>query len=232
MDLHIHPALSFQKHYIGAERAPLLVIDNFVAEADWLRETASLCQFQPGGKYYPGLRTEAPASYTQLLLRRLMPMVALELDIPIKKAGLSMCHFSLVTLPPEKLEVWQRMPHIDSVDNTGLAAIHYLFKQDMGGTSFYRHRRTGFECINEERGKIYNSALEDERKSDLNFPGSGYINGSNHYFEQIASPDGVFNRMLIYKRNSLHSGSIADSFIPDANPLTGRLSINCFIDVA
>ena len=36
--------------------------------------------------------------------------------------------------------------------------------------------------------------------------------------------------MLVYRRNSLHSGCIAKGFVPDPNPLTGRLSINCFID--
>jgi hypothetical protein len=36
--------------------------------------------------------------------------------------------------------------------------------------------------------------------------------------------------MLIYRRNSLHSGAIGKDFIPDRNPATGRLSINCFID--
>jgi len=40
----------------------------------------------------------------------------------------------------------------------------------------------------------------------------------------------AFNRMLVYRRNSLHSGNIGKDFVPDANPLTGRLSINCFID--
>jgi hypothetical protein len=36
--------------------------------------------------------------------------------------------------------------------------------------------------------------------------------------------------MLVYKRNSLHSGSIPPDFVPDPNPATGRLSINSFID--
>jgi hypothetical protein len=36
--------------------------------------------------------------------------------------------------------------------------------------------------------------------------------------------------MLVYRRNSLHSGCIAKGFVPDPDPLTGRLSVNCFID--
>jgi hypothetical protein len=38
--------------------------------------------------------------------------------------------------------------------------------------------------------------------------------------------------MLVYRRNSLHSGCIGPDFVPDANPLTGRLSINSFLDVS
>jgi hypothetical protein len=37
--------------------------------------------------------------------------------------------------------------------------------------------------------------------------------------------------MLVYRRNSLHSGCIEAS-VPDPNPSTGRLSINSFIDWA
>ena len=49
-------------------------------------------------------------------------------------------------------------------------------------------------------------------------------------FEKIDQQEGLFNRILFYRRNSLHSGSISEHFIPDNNPCTGRLSINSFID--
>ena len=55
--------------------------------------------------------------------------------------------------------------------------------------------------------------------------------GGTAPFEQINKQDGIFNRILIYRRNILHSGCIDKDFIPDPNPLTGRLSINSFIDV-
>lgn len=55
---------------------------------------------------------------------------------------------------------------------------------------------------------------------------------STDLFEQIAKQDGAFNRMLVYRRNSLHSGCIESGFVPDPNPSTGRLSINSFIDWA
>jgi len=45
----------------------------------------------------------------------------------------------------------------------------------------------------------------------------------------VGRQDGVFNRMLIYRRNTLHSGQLARGFVPDPNPRTGRLSINGFL---
>ena len=141
----------------------------------------------------------------------------------------SLCHYSLVTTPPDQLAPLQRIPHYDSVDPTGLATVHYLFKGALGGTAFYRHRRTGFEYIDASRRDAYFGALDAEM-NDPHAMNAGYINGDSPLFEQIAREDGVFNRIIIYRRNSLHSGSIDKDFVPDPDPATGRLSINCFLD--
>jgi hypothetical protein len=120
---------------------------------------------------------------------------------------------------------------VDSLPRDGLASIHYLFTKNLGGTAFYRHRHTGFEYVDETRWDTYFKCLQ--RESDgPDSPGPAYINGDTTHFEQIAKEDGVFNRMLVYRRNSLHSGCIGPDFVPDANPLTGRLSINSFLDVS
>jgi hypothetical protein len=37
--------------------------------------------------------------------------------------------------------------------------------------------------------------------------------------------------MVVYRRNSLHSGSIDNARVPPGDPMAGRLSINTFIDV-
>lgn len=123
----------------------------------------------------------------------------------------------------------QRIPHFDSLDKEGLAAVHYLFKKDLGGTSFYRHKKTQFEYIDESRKLDYFRSLESENGTG-NIPTSGYINGDTALFEKIAEQEGVFNRIIFYRRNSLHSGAISEHFVPDNNPRSGRLSINSFID--
>jgi hypothetical protein len=144
---------------------------------------------------------------------------------------LSMCHYSLITTAAKDLMPAQRVPHVDSFASTGLATIHYLFKASLGGTAFYRHRRTGFESIDESRRAAYVRARGEEHAGP-GAPGPEYITGNTALFEQIAKQDGVFNRMLGYRRNSLHSGCIEAGFVPDPDPRTGRLSINSFIDWA
>lgn len=230
MELSRHPDFYLQKLTIGREKAPLLVIDNFVADAERLVEASATAQFQPLGRAFPGIRAKAPKAYMQLILSELGGTLADYFRLSGTRVSFPMCHYSIVTTPPEELELIQRVPHIDSSDNRGLASIHYLFQKNLGGTSFYRHRATGYEYIDESRAATYFNTLEKE-SANPDFPGCRYINGDTPFFERIAAQEGIFNRMLIYRRNSLHSGSIDENFVPDPDPLTGRLSINSFIDI-
>lgn len=231
MILDLHPNLRVEKLALGREGAPLLVIDNFVADPDRLVKKATTAQFSSGGRFYPGIRAKAPPSYEHFLATRLQPLLAEHFGLVSPSLRLTMCHFSLVTTPAAQLGPMQRIPHVDSLAREGFATIHYLFKENLGGTAFYRHRATGYESLDEMRGPEYFRVLESE-SAGPECPALNYINGDTPLFEQIARAEGVFNRMLIYRRNSLHSGSIDSAFLPDANPRTGRLSINSFIDPA
>lgn len=227
--LELHPDLSIQKFLIGEEKATLLVIDNLVAQPDALVNQAASLIFSPTGQGFPGIRALAPVSYQRFLLERLTPILVDNFQLPSNHLRFSMCHYSLVTTPPEKLSMVQRIPHVDSFDKNGLATVHYLFKKNLGGTAFYRHLKTAYEYVDEVRKSDYFKSLQEENNGP-NLPGPVYINGDTALFKQIARRDGVFNRMLIYRRNSLHSGCIDENFKPDDNPLTGRLSLNSFID--
>jgi len=231
MHMDLHPDLRIQKLEIGAEKAPLLVIDQFVANADELIADAASKVFSEPARFYPGIRAKAPLSYQQLIVEKLRGPLLECLEARSGSLRFSMCHYSLITTPAQKLAVPQRIPHVDSLARHGLATIHYLFKKKLGGTAFYRHRKTGFEYIDESRNETYFRCLQSESLGPAAL-GPGYINGDTGLFERIAALEGVFNRMLVYRRNSLHSGSIESNFVPDANPLTGRLSINSFIDLS
>lgn len=230
MILNLHPDIRIQKLTIGAEKAPLIVIDNFVADPEKLIRRAANRPYVDQPSYFPGIRYAAPLGYQQLFDARLKDMLLDYFQLKNGRLTFQMCHYSLITTPPEKLAFLQRIPHIDSVSSTGLASVHYLFKGTYGGTAFYRHRKTGFEYIDESRKETYYTCLEGE-KNGPDAPQFGYIQGDTPLFERIGEQEGVFNRVLIYRKSSLHTGIIANDFVPDPNPLTGRLSINTFIDV-
>jgi hypothetical protein len=231
MILDLHPDLRIEKLTLGREGAPLLVIDNFVAEPERLVKKAATAPFGAGGRFYPGIRAKAPPSYEHFLIARLQPLLVEHFGLASRELRLTMCHFSLVTTAAAQLAPMQRIPHVDALSPEGFATVHYLFKGNLGGTAFYRHRATGYESLDEARGPEYFRVLETE-SAGPDRPDVKYINGDTALFEQIARADGVFNRMLVYRRNSLHSGAIDDAFVPDADPRTGRLSINSFIEPA
>ncbi len=225
-----HGNLRIEKRIIGSEGAPLLIIDNLVADPERLVRKAERRPFDSNGEHFPGMRTGAPARYQPFLESVLNPLLPEHFGIQPGRFKFSMCHYSLVATPPEQLRFLQRVPHIDSVGGDGLATVHYLFRGDWGGTAFYRHRDTGFEYVDKQRWETYFRRLESESQGSK-APGPGYINGSTTLFEQISRVDAVFNRLIVYRRNSLHSGCIDNSHVPPPDPRDGRLSINTFIDV-
>jgi hypothetical protein len=169
--------------------------------------------------------------YETFLESVLNPLLPEHFGIRPGRFRFPMCHYSLVATPPQQLRFLQRVPHIDSVGTDGLATVLYLFHGRWGGTAFYRHRRTGFESIDKPRWETYFRQLEAESHG-ADAPAPGYINGDTALFEQIARVDAVFNRLLVYRQDSLHSACIDDDDVPPPDPRAGRLSINTFIDVA
>jgi hypothetical protein len=205
-----------------------MVIDNLAANPDEYVDLAASKVFAEVASYYPGLRSKAPLTYQRFVMEKLGGFLVEYFNLPGPSPRFTSCHFSLVTTAPADLSHPQRIPHVDSVDSDGLAYIHYLFRSDLGGTAFYRHRSTGFEVIDRARKEEYFRRVEEEKQSPAS-PGPAYINGDTSLYERIETLEGIFNRVLVYRRNSLHSGSLAPDFFPDRNPRSGRLSINGFI---
>ena len=228
MNLAPHPSMRIQKLTIGRENAPLVVIDNLVADPEELVSDAVSKRYTAPHSYYPGLRAKAPLSYQMFIIGELRGLLCDYFGLEAPSLRFSMCHYSVVTTPPGQLTPLQRIPHVDSNEARGLASIHYLFKADLGGTSFYRHRATGFEFVDESRRQTYYPMLEQELAGPT-APGPDYIDGDTPLFERVGSQAGVFNRMLIYRRNSLHSGAPTRGIPLPPDPASGRLSINSFL---
>ncbi len=66
MLIQAHPGLRLELRRVGAEGAPLLVIDQLVADPDRLVRKAARAQFMPQGAMFPGIRVRAPLSYESL----------------------------------------------------------------------------------------------------------------------------------------------------------------------
>jgi Family of unknown function (DUF6445) len=224
----LHPKLSYKFYNVGREETPLLVIDNFIQDAHSLvGYCAANNNFSKVDNFYPGLRMDAPKMYIHAINYYLAELLSNIFGLTQDKIAGGKALYSMVVTPPDQLEVNQCLPHIDSYLGGDLACVHYLCEKEKGGTSLYRHRKTGYEKITSETIDHYKQSVLDE--GALKVGKKSYMNGSNNYFEQIAAIDAMFNRMIIYPSNILHSGNIGADFNFTAHPHEGRLTLNSFI---
>jgi hypothetical protein len=212
--------------YIGNARAPVLVIENAWLDPHALIEMAAARNdYRTRSLYYPGVRSSAPPEYAHATVARLRDLLRTTFDLA-GELVITDATFSLVVTPPDKLVPFQRVPHFDSADQNRIAVLHYL--SDLGGTSFYRHRNTGIEIVTTDIQERYMRAVNAEVRT-LGMPPAAYVDGDTPLFERIARYDAVLNRMLVYRGSMLHSVNVPPGFVPDANPRTGRLSLNTFL---
>lgn len=228
LNLTLHPELSYKFYNVGRENTPLLVIDNFINDAHLLIEFCEKnINFNKVDSFYPGLRMTAPRMYIHAVNRYLAELLSNIFGLTQDKIAGGKALYSMVVTPPDQLEIKQCLPHIDSFLVGDLACVHYLCGKEKGGTSLYRHKKTGYEKITAEIIDRYHHAVLEEGALDI--ARKSYMNGANDYFEPIAEIDAQFNRMIVYPSNVLHSGNIPPGFDFNPNPREGRLTLNSFI---
>ena len=212
---------------MGREGQPLVIIDGFCGQPERLLEMGYRADYQPGGASYPGIRAWCEPNY--LDLRRPLMAQVMQRVFGIRR-GIT-CEastFSIVTTPPEGLAPLQRIPHYDHASGELIAVMHYLQGPETGGTAFYRHRRTGFETIPEEREDAYNAALaQDEREYGM--PDAAYWHGDGNRFELVEEVEARPDRMILYRGRTLHSGVIPNPHNLSADPRQGRITVNMFL---
>jgi hypothetical protein len=212
--------------HIGNARAPVLVIENAWPQPQSLIEIAAARKdYSARSLYYPGVRSSAPPEYAHSIVANLRDLIRTTFDLAGEMV-ITDATFSLVMTPPDKLVPFQRVPHFDSADQNRIAVLHYL--SEVGGTSFYRHRSTGTEIVTAEVQESYMRTVNSEVRT-VGMPPAQYVDGDTALFERTARYDAVFNRMLVYRGSMLHSVNVPAGFAPDANPRTGRLSLNTFL---
>ncbi|GAA0315491.1 hypothetical protein GCM10009087_27470 [Sphingomonas oligophenolica] len=231
-DLSVNPRPRVVLGHVGNEREPVLIVDDLLNHPAALIDYATWeVAFTPAGNPdggYPGVRAAAPLNYVEAVVRALSPIV--EQAFKLRNVALSNaeCSLSITTTPPEQLTVQQRTPHIDTVYPLQFALLHYLCAPDFGGTSFYRHRATGYETLDEARAAAYDAARARELVEDV--PPQRYVGGDSLHYVRIGGCDARFNRMAIYRSCLLHSGHISEDKPLVPSPCEGRLTANIFVN--
>ncbi len=234
-DFQLSTAFTSEVVYIGRENTPLLIIDNLFTSPDELIELA--CDESDGlafncqaNDYYPGIRKVLPKQYGQNICAQLLALIKTTFGFEqASSAQVLLSAFSISTTKPEQLRPIQTLPHFDTATANQLAMVHYLCGAEHGGTSFYRHRKSGYERISHERFAVYTSELKQQAIAEQLHKNPRYICGDNTLFEHTFAVEAKKNRAIIYPSNVLHSGNITPELGLSADPKHGRLTISSFL---
>ena len=212
---------------IGREGEPVVIVDGFSPEPDRLVAEAAALPFAVMGAFYPGVRARVAPSYFDGLGVILAPVVR-DIFGYRRRLTFDRALYSLATTPPDRLSLAQRIPHFDGVEPGLIAILHYLTREDRGGTSFYRQRSTGFETVDTARRAHYLEALREDfaRHGE---PPPAYIAGDSPIFERIATFAPAYNRALIYRSSLLHCAALPHDAAFAANVADGRLTVASFL---
>jgi hypothetical protein len=217
---------------IGNSQSPIVIIDDFSGEVERIIAIAAeLAPFPAHQSYYPGSRRvissadTAADAYVVETCERAAQFIGGTFDID--DFELIEASFSMVTTDPSKLRPPQRSPHFDSTAQKHLALLHYLNVPPRSGTAFYRQRSTGIERVTQANlDQFISTAKKDAAKLP---PNSGYIDGSDDFFEQIGAVEALPDRLVIYEGSLLHSGIIPPGMRFSSDPREGRLTANLFV---
>lgn len=225
----INPNATVHLAAVGDEREPLIVVDNLMADPEALVSLAAEgATYGPAGAAYPGLRASLPDAYNFALHGALRTWLRDTFNIPDELAMTLNSSFALITDPADRLKPLQRIPHVDMHGDYNLAMVHYLCGPEFGGTSFFRHRSTGFETIREARKDAYDRALNVEMNSQV--VSAAFPDETHPFFDHLATINSAFNRIVIYRACLLHSPAIRRGSHFSADPRQGRLTITAFLN--
>lgn len=230
----INPNLKIEIMHIGRENHPLLVIDDLLLDTNpCLTYAQQGSSFESSeSDFYPGIRKLSHEHYSKQILERFESLFRDVFSIPKDYvADVPLSAYSIVTTHPNELRPIQCVPHIDSKDGYCLAFVHYLCDENFGGTSLYRHKSSGYENISSERMVDYFKTLKPEVIA-AGEKCKGYFNNENKLFEKIGHVNAKFNRVAVYRSNSLHSANINLKNGFSADPLNGRLTIVSCVNFA
>ena len=227
--LRINPTAAPTVTHVGAERAAVIVTDDFLVDPEALLRCAQHADFdRDATSVYPGVRAPLPEYYAVPVIDAIGPLLRRVFAVPDERRPRHVGFLCLVATPPEHLSVMQRLPHFDSRNPYFFAITHYLSPGEFGGTGLFRHRPTGFESVSEDRFNDFCLAGEAWLRMHGE-PPAAYTNATTDHFELYHSIDYRSNRLVAYRGCLLHSGLIEPRRDISADPATGRLTANLFL---
>lgn len=203
---------------IGRRGIPLVRINNVLRNPQAVAALGFAQSYaQDRSNFYPGIRAPLPEAFATALRAWLGRVLQREFYRDDS-------YFSVVTTASADLLPIQRVPHYDSTDPAVFAAVIYLCDSRFSGTSFYRHRKTGYEEITEQNRGNYQLAMQTDMRVH-GPPERHYINGDSPLYEVIFSNELTFNGAIVYPGRVLHAGSIPPTFTPPQSKDEWRLTV-------
>lgn len=228
-DFSLKPHIDYKIYHLGPEKEPIVVIDGLMNNpASVVEYAASQGAYGPAGAAYPGIRCPVPLSYIQNVRTALSQLWTEVFNVPAQIPLRFDATFSLVTEAPKTLRHNQRVPHTDQSDLNSLAMVHYLCGPQFSGTSFFRHRQTGWQRIDKPRVDEYNKLLNRELNTQV--LKAGFPDGSHPFFEILSTVTPSFDRLIMYRASILHSPAIREDEHYSRDPKKGRLTITGFLN--
>ncbi len=225
-DIRINPDARVKLRHYGEELNPLIIIDDLLLNPDDLIECAVQTRFStPEATHYPGLNAALPAAYLNTLLPVLRPSLMRAFGVG-EAALMARAFFALSTKRAEEMVPLQKIPHYDQPDPRCLAMVHYLGRDQAGGTGFFRHIPSGFESIDSTRREAYMQQVNRELEA-LGDTLTGYTGPRTPNYELLETVEPEFNRLVIYRSHVLHCALFDGARLTD-DPCTGRLTANSF----
>lgn len=209
------------------------MIDEFSGAAEEIARLAEELAPFPSvqGNYYPGVRRvvgkadEAAYAYVLKTCNAVAPFVGGAFNVG--SFDLEEASFSIVSVEPGQLKPVQKAPHFDGPEPNLYALLHYLRVPPGSGTAFYRHRGTGIERVTPANMATLVAAARPQ--AEVLSANSGYIDGSDEFYEEIGRVEAVPDRLVLYHGSLLHSGIIPADMPFTADPREGRLTANFFL---
>lgn len=224
-----NPAPQVQRIPLG-DTAVCVIDDALLAPERWVelacRHAGSFLETPDNA--YPGIELPMPASIAAQCIAFIDQHLRREFGLRRTLEGHA--KLALATHPPERLQPFQLIPHVDTqrveTGQAAMAAVLYLFGDEaLGGTSFYR------PCVDAERlaGLLKDAArLDAEAFCALHGLPRAYPAASNAWFEHVLTVPPRWNRLIVYPGTVFHSSHLPDPSKLQADPGIGRLTLNGF----